>query len=302
MEAARVLAVFFPLCRPRRSNRISRSWTGELMLNSPPARAWISRVRAASWPSISRLMSARRARSILTPARSMSARTATRGSSIVVEDRRAGPRLRGARARARPGAGRASASWAAARGRGARATASSPATPSAAGLGALAQVLEGEVVEGVGAPAGVQQVGRRRGRRRRGPAQADAGPAEERCGRACRGPRACGPPGPRGAGRRRSSTSGAGRGSGTSSGEWPEGDVGRLARPQATAMPRSARAHRLGRRSASDGQAPCGRPRGPPATSADDLAPVRSRSQRRPRPWRGVGRVLLGQDQELELA
>ena len=46
VEAARVLAVFFPLLRPSRSNRISRSWMGELMLNSPLARTWISRVRA----------------------------------------------------------------------------------------------------------------------------------------------------------------------------------------------------------------------------------------------------------------
>ena len=37
VEAARVLAVFLPLFIPSRSKRTSRSWGGELMLNSPLA-------------------------------------------------------------------------------------------------------------------------------------------------------------------------------------------------------------------------------------------------------------------------
>ena len=76
------MAVFFPLCSPSRSKSTSRSWTGELMLNSPLARAWISRVRAASCASISRLIAASSAASTFTPARSMSASTSTSGISI----------------------------------------------------------------------------------------------------------------------------------------------------------------------------------------------------------------------------
>jgi hypothetical protein len=83
VDAARVFAVFLPALRPSLSKSTSRSWGGELMLNSPLARTWMSRVRVASWASMSRLIEARRAVSTFTPARSMSARTPTSGSSIV---------------------------------------------------------------------------------------------------------------------------------------------------------------------------------------------------------------------------
>ncbi len=82
VEAAFVLAVFFPACSPSRSKSTSRSCGGELMLNSPFARVWISFVRAWSCASMSRLIAARRRVSTFTPARSMSASTSTSGISI----------------------------------------------------------------------------------------------------------------------------------------------------------------------------------------------------------------------------